>query len=479
MPPTSISNHPLDATFDPVRTSVSRRYTGDTNSGGAEVEQINLFQALSQVTARCSNLEELLSDGSDVICGQSECLGLWFMRKSDKQTYAQPVSLLTAPGAMPWQTVRSEGQKMIRLADVSRQVQSSSLSTHAEYQLIVAPVIFGSGVDTVIAGCFRDDPDVPLRNSWLLGILAQSATTWLSQDQMKRAESRSRSLNDVVSLTHGIDRADSIQSASVILVNQLKRLTQAQQVVFASVNHRGLPKLLAVSNVESVAGQFEGAKTMAQACMASIQARRLLVYPERRQPTKSAEGLALEDYCKSSGCDACISVPLITEDDQVIGALLLAVTTRQAQENSYTQYLVQVARMTAGHLQLMLRANRSVWQHAVAVTRNAVAGKSSRMVLALALLIVALMLLPMPYRVACNCEIQPVLRRFIAAPHDGVLQTNLVENGDVVKQHQPVAQLDGRQLRIELAGLEAELQVRQKNDRLRWPTVRLRKLKLR
>ena len=66
------------------------------------------------------------------------------------------------------------------------------------------------------------------------------------------------------------------------------------------------------------------------------------------------------------------------------------------------------------------------------------------------------MAVPWPYRVKCECLIQPVERRFVAAPYDGILEKSLVEVGEVVTGGQVIARLDGRQLRIELAGLQAE-----------------------
>ena len=75
----------------------------------------------------------------------------------------------------------------------------------------------------------------------------------------------------------------------------------------------------------------------------------------------------------------------------------------------------------------------------------------------LACLCCLVLCLPLKYRVGCDCQIQPVVRRFVAAPYDGKLEKTLVEPGDEVSENQLLAQLDGRELRWELAGLEAEL----------------------
>jgi multidrug efflux pump subunit AcrA (membrane-fusion protein) len=68
---------------------------------------------------------------------------------------------------------------------------------------------------------------------------------------------------------------------------------------------------------------------------------------------------------------------------------------------------------------------------------------------------IAVLLIPLTYRVNCECELQPVFRRFVAAPHDGILEKTLVKSGDTIAVDQVIALLDGRKLRIELSGIRA------------------------
>lgn len=71
--------------------------------------------------------------------------------------------------------------------------------------------------------------------------------------------------------------------------------------------------------------------------------------------------------------------------------------------------------------------------------------------------VVALMFLPLPYKVKYDCELQPVVRRYVAAPFDATLEKSFVEPGDLVTKDQPLAQIDGREIRWERAGLAAEM----------------------
>lgn len=65
--------------------------------------------------------------------------------------------------------------------------------------------------------------------------------------------------------------------------------------------------------------------------------------------------------------------------------------------------------------------------------------------------LVGAMLVPFPYPIRATCELQPVVRRVIAAPFDGVLQRSTVRAGDVVEEGQLLAELDGREIRSQLS----------------------------
>jgi multidrug resistance efflux pump len=68
-----------------------------------------------------------------------------------------------------------------------------------------------------------------------------------------------------------------------------------------------------------------------------------------------------------------------------------------------------------------------------------------------------LFVIPVPHRLKSKCEVQPVTRRFVAAPYEGRLEAALVEPGDWVTEGQALARMDAREIRLELASVEADL----------------------
>jgi biotin carboxyl carrier protein len=82
-----------------------------------------------------------------------------------------------------------------------------------------------------------------------------------------------------------------------------------------------------------------------------------------------------------------------------------------------------------------------------------------------AALAVLLVMLWLPYRMTCDCSAEPLKRRFVAAPFAGVFEKSLVRPGDEVAQGQVLGQMDGRELRIELAAVTADYErVRKSHD---------------
>lgn len=82
----------------------------------------------------------------------------------------------------------------------------------------------------------------------------------------------------------------------------------------------------------------------------------------------------------------------------------------------------------------------------------------ARTVVVAGLMTLTALVTPVPYAVTCDCELQPVIRRFVAAPFEGALEKAFVEVGESVSVGQLLARMDGKEIRWEQAGNAAELE---------------------
>ncbi|MEM9827758.1 MAG: HlyD family efflux transporter periplasmic adaptor subunit [Planctomycetota bacterium] len=78
-------------------------------------------------------------------------------------------------------------------------------------------------------------------------------------------------------------------------------------------------------------------------------------------------------------------------------------------------------------------------------------------------IMLAMALIPVPYRVSCNATIQPYRPRVVASPFEATLLKTHVRPGQVVAAGDLLLQLDGRPLKMELAEIEAKIDQRKKD----------------
>jgi hypothetical protein len=74
------------------------------------------------------------------------------------------------------------------------------------------------------------------------------------------------------------------------------------------------------------------------------------------------------------------------------------------------------------------------------------------------LMVVLLLVCPVPYPAACTVRVEPVGARVISSPFEATLESVEVEPGDQVQEGQLLVVLDGRPLRLEQQGIDAEIQ---------------------
>ena len=178
---------------------------------------------------------------------------------------------------------------------------------------------------------------------------------------------------------------------------------------------------------------------------------------------------AHREYARTSGALALLSLPLVSAT-QVVGVLTLERSRPFSPQE--IEYLETLSLALAPLLELRQDAERGVlsraWQR---LRRGAgwLSGSSHPAVKmglgAGALVLAALALVPVNFRVSAPALVEGAVQRAAVAPFDGFLREAPARAGDIVKTGQVLAVLDDRDLQLEKLRWDAELELALRKER--------------
>jgi multidrug resistance efflux pump len=158
----------------------------------------------------------------------------------------------------------------------------------------------------------------------------------------------------------------------------------------------------------------------------------------------------------AGGGVAC-SVPLV-DGTGMVGVLTLERSAR-AFSLPELRFLQDVARLAGPVIELKRQLALPWWERAKGTLRVALAAPSRRAVLAgvAAVLVLATLALPVPWRVSAPARLEGSVQRAVVAATDGFLQQANVRPGDRVTAGQVLAELASQDLELERRRRESEL----------------------
>jgi hypothetical protein len=160
----------------------------------------------------------------------------------------------------------------------------------------------------------------------------------------------------------------------------------------------------------------------------------------------------------TSTSSACVvSSPIRDGAGEIRGAWIFLGDDQLAGQAQKLNFMRAAEQPVGACLKVLGRAERGRVQRLIAGAVALPRRWPGRLALAACVLVAGLMMVPWPHKVKCGCELEPVTRRFVAAPFDGTLERSFVEPGDLVTRDQLLARIDGREIRWELAGIAADL----------------------
>lgn len=277
---------------------------------------------------------------------------------------------------------------------------------------------------------------------------------WLKGVHAGESQWQVRSLATIVELIGRIESCPTVADASTKLVNDLTRNLKCNSVAVAT-EVKGKLQVQAISGINKLDRASATYRNYLQTMRESVLREEQAIFP----PVDAKNDhmlLAHKQLTSVVHTDAVISQPLVGSDGQTIGAWVFTGAKAMLHNVHFSRFVETASTPAADALLTAKRAQRSWLRRKLSSIRSKLTWFTTLMIPLGIMGLCLLMLVPITYRVRCNCITEPIARRYAVAPFDGLITSGYVEPGDLVKQGEVLAEIDGRTIRWELSGVTAE-----------------------
>ena len=285
--------------------------------------------------------------------------------------------------------------------------------------------------------------------------VTDSGSVATSKECPNSAESTAACLAAAVELVSRLHSADSLQEACERLVKILQKHCQADHVVVGQLLRQdsGI-RVMADSRSESSAVPIETTRAAEVTLQESLIRGGTSVWPPA--PNRRHSMCCHRQYAQTVDAKHFVTMPISLSDGKTWGAILVAFI-RPADPVTMS-FLAATAEPIAGVLHLFQRAQKGRIHQAACDFFCEAKRNRRKTVVWIVAAVICLLMVPMRYKIKADCQLEPTHKHFVAAPFDTRLSECLVRPGDVVQKGETIARLDGREIRWELAAVNAELQ---------------------
>ena len=421
----------------------------------APIRLSDLQRQLLDVITSHDNEEKTLSQVMHLLLRGAATEALVLMRRND------PGQLVAGPRLhRRWLTLTEP--MLAKLTDCGQQachenrVQTHPLDDPGQLTAVALPIAIPGSHANALCAVLRTTEFLNYSVA-ILHLGSAYLSLWHVRNQAVQTDWEADNAAALVEMISRLQLCDQVHEACHQLVKDMQQYVACQRIAIGLCRREGACcRLQAISGSPEFDRRADLARLMEATMQEAIVRDEMTVWPagKSRRPAT----LAHKKLARTADVETLVSVPLKDVHGVVVGAWLFLGDQRLAGDTQRHHMIRATSPHVGSCLQLVQRNQRgrlSRWAEAVWVKRRGWQGPS---LLAAIVVFCLILLIPLPYRIACDARLQPVTRRFVAAPFPGTLQRTVCEPGQVVAQGELLAQLDGREIRWELAGLVAEHQ---------------------
>lgn len=267
----------------------------------------------------------------------------------------------------------------------------------------------------------------------------------------------------ILELNSRAARADGLTAASRVVVEQLAAHLKLDRVAMAWRSPTGRCVLRAISGLPTFDQRSETSELLQAVADEAAVRQTDGSWPPLSTANRHAL-LAHQRLVEISRVEA-VATFVLHEETRIAGVLIVTGSRVAAHDPAQIRFLRTAVDCLVSTLSLSGRAEGGWLRRSWTELRRAIGRRALIVMSVSSVMVVAVMAWPMSYRISCRCVIEPMQRRFVAAPHQGLIETSFVQPGDSVRAGQLLARMNGRDVRWEMAGLEADRrQAQQQRD---------------
>ena len=413
-------------------------------------ETLSAATALRAITGAANSRDELYERLLDWLSLRPGCLAVSFhFSDADGASAEGPSNFAAAPFAS--ETLDTLIQKSSAIA-LSGHPVSGPVERIRNLKLVSLPIEVRAGRCDSLTAAVVMDPARPSSEQPDLAAVATHASLWHERAHQVELKNQLTLTAATIDLLATIDQADNFRDATIGVTNSLRDHFGCRSVVLGMrKKSTSRVQIAAISGMPEFDNNAVFTAARQDALEETILRDRLTIIPSTDDANRDTL-LSHQRLAATLQAACLVSFPLKNIDQEVVGAWMSI--SDETVANERLQALMRAAApRVADALQLSQRADRSFFQR----SRNSKHSSRRWLQFGIAGLFVAgVFSIPIPYQVHCQCAAEPERRRFIVAPHEGLLERTFVQPGDVVSAGDRLAQMDGRDMRWELAGLVAE-----------------------
>ncbi|MCH7726434.1 MAG: efflux RND transporter periplasmic adaptor subunit [Planctomycetes bacterium] len=412
-----------------------------------------LQREMLSVVASARTKLDLLDSLAEILDRNVETVAMFYFQRNEQGELGDGIPLRPREGNTHGQLLSkqlmSACQAACRKGELSVRRQTAPACT-----ILAAPIAHRGRDPEALCVIFSSDHTTS-HLLMLMQMVASHIVLWHVMAGSRIHASDARDSAALVELLDQVIAATDVRKACYALAGELGTYLQFQRVAVGLRSEgKGRCRLVAVSGVAQFDKRSPTSHALEAAMDEAVLRQDVTMWPAVDDQQRPA-ALAHEALCSLERMETAISTPLRDEDDNAVGALVVLGDTAskraeaerflRAAERSLAASLVAAQRLEGGRTTRLARAISNTWRT-----------WKGRCALAAVVLVLAAMMIPVPYNVNVDCQIEPVTRRFVAAPFEGTLEQALVKPGDIVHKGDVLARMDGREVRWKRASVVAE-----------------------